>query len=88
MNRRIRTLAFALVLIPGCAPIPPDPDFGGSVAAARQQMRLNPNPQPLSDTSRSQDGPAASESVQRYRDSFKAPPPTFVIFGPTDSGSR
>lgn len=83
MNRRPSSFAAALVLsiLPGCANVPPDVDFGRAVATAREQQRLNPNPKPLSNEARAMDGAGAAESVQRYRDSFKAPPPTFVIFG-------
>ena len=80
-------LAFAFPLLAACVTPPPDVEFGRAVATAREQQRLNPNPQPLSDEARALDGTAAVEGVGRYRDSFKAPPPTFVIFG-TEGAAR
>jgi hypothetical protein len=70
------TLAFA-----GCASRTPqfDSRFGQAVSAARAQQTLDPQAAAKAPPPDGLDGPAANESIQRYRDSFKSPPPTFVI---------
>lgn len=64
-------------LLGGCVSPTPilDEHFGEAVRQAREQQILNPdagnNPDPVT----GMDGPAAKEAMQRYRDSFKSPPP-------------
>ena len=78
MKTRFMTL---LVLAPlwlaGCASTTPEYDkrFGDAVRLARQQMTLNPQAGSQADPVAGLDGPSAREAVQRYQDSFKAPPP-------------
>jgi hypothetical protein len=56
-----------------------DETFGEAVLAARERHKLFPQgAQPRWDGA-GMDGTAAVESVMRYWDSFRAPPPTFVI---------
>lgn len=78
----IRTIATAAVAtLAGCAGTTPtlDARFGEAVRLARAQQTLNPdaarNPDPVAGL----DGRAARSAMERYQDSFKAPPPTFNV---------
>lgn len=65
-----------------------DARFGQAVNAAKAQQTLDPQAAAKAPAPNGLDGPAANESIQRYRDSFKSPPPTFVIInGATGTGS-
>ena len=83
-------LAVAALNLQGCGSKTPylDSRFGQAVNAAKAQQTLNPqaslNPTPVSGL----DGTAATESIGRYYDSFRAPPPTFEIFFGTAGGDR
>jgi hypothetical protein len=67
-----------LCLLAGCVAIYPEVDqrYGEATASARSAQTLNPHaarePRPVSGI----DGPAAKETIDRYLNSFKAPPPT------------
>lgn len=89
----MRTLAIVLVaaVLAGCASTPTphyDAKFGEAVRNARQAMTLNPNaaqnPAPTG-----MDGIASREAVDRYHDTFKAPPPVVNVIniGGAVSGS-
>ena len=70
-----------LSLLAGCVAIHPDVDqhYGQAVTAAKDTQTLNPqatrNPNAVSGI----DGMAAKETMDRYVDSFKAPPPTMNV---------
>jgi hypothetical protein len=72
-----------------CASATPQTDsrFGHAVNQAKMQQTLDPD---AGSKARSVDGlggTPARESIERYHDTFKAPPPTFeVIFGTGTSG--
>lgn len=73
-------------LVGGCSSVAPDYQarFGEAVRASRQAQVIHPQGQ--SEPAQGLDGPAAREAMQRYRDSFKTPPPVVnVIHG---SGTR
>jgi uncharacterized lipoprotein len=78
-----KSLALAmLALLAGCAVSPTpnyDARFGDAVREARQRMTLNPNAgsNPVAVTG--MDGRASRESIVRYQDSFKAPPPVVNV---------
>lgn len=84
--------AAILVTLAGCVSPAPyvESQMGHAVNAAKAQQTLNPdaskNPDPVAGI----DGRAARSSVERYEDSFKAPPPTFEVIninsGATSSG--
>lgn len=61
----------------GCVSPTPmlDEHFGDAVRAAKEQQILNPDAGRNTDPVAGLDGPAAKEAVDRYQDSFKAPPP-------------
>lgn len=73
---------FLLALLGGCAVSPTpnyDARFGDAVRQARQQMTLNPNAGANPDPVVGMDGLAARETVIRYQDSFKSPPPVVNV---------
>lgn len=78
-------LAFALlaVLAGGCSnnPVTPNYDarFGDAVREARQRQTLNPQAGRQENALTGMDGTAARESVDRYHDAFKAPPPVVNV---------
>ena len=84
-NKRRKTMNKTLVSIlsiivggsAGCATRTPvlDRSFGDAVRAARAQQTLNPNAGRDADPVVGLDGLAARESIERYKDSAKAPPP-------------
>ncbi len=90
-----KTLASALLaaLLAGCAASPTpnyDARFGDAVRQARQQMTLNPNAAASPGPIVGMDGRAARESVIRYQDSFKSPPPVVNVIniGGSTSGGQ
>lgn len=66
-----------------CATTPRlDANFGHAVNTAKMQQTLNPDASTSKDPVAGLSGTPANETIQRYHDSFKAPPPTFeIIFG-------
>ena len=76
-TRLLTLLVLAPLWLAGCASTTPEYDkrFGDAVRLARQQMTINPEAGNRADPVAGLDGPSAREAVQRYQDSFKAPPP-------------
>ena len=74
----------------GCANPTPrlDGRFGQAVDAAKARQTADPQAFSKAPAPDGMDGAAAHEGVQRYRDSFKAPPPTFVIINPGGGGGQ
>ena len=80
--RHRKSFTFACLLaLSACASPAPDVDahFGKAVTAAVAKQTLNPEAARQPGDASGIDGAAAAESLNRYHDSFKAPPPTFVI---------
>ena len=71
----------------GCAPTTPNLDsrFGDAVNTAKAQQTINPdaarNPDPVAGL----DGTPATDSIDRYRNTFKEPVRTFTIL---NSGTK
>ena len=68
----------SVVLVAGCAHTATpqyDMRFGDAVRDARLAMTIDPDAGRRSDEVKGIDGRAAQESVKRYQDSFKQPPP-------------
>lgn len=67
----------------GCVSPSPvlDSRFGLAVNTAKAQQTINPEAGKNTDPVRGIDGRAAKDSMERYHDSFKAPPPTFTVIG-------
>ena len=76
-TRLLTLLVLAPLWLAGCASSTPEYDkrFGDAVRLSRQQMTINPQAGSQADPVAGLDGPSAREAVQRYQDSFKAPPP-------------
>ena len=69
-----------LLTLAGCSTTPDyDRRFGAAVRDARMAMTINPGAGARPDPVTGQDGPAARESMLRYQESFKAPPPVVNV---------
>jgi hypothetical protein len=81
-----------LLLTGLCACASPTPQlderFGQAVEAAKAHQTRDLQAASKASADDGLDGAGANESVQRYRDSFKAPPPTFVIINAAPGGGR
>lgn len=71
----------AMALLAGCANTTPvlDSRFGEAVRAARAAQTLNPQASGNRDPVKGLDGQAGAAAMERYQESFKAPPKTFEI---------
>lgn len=88
-------LTAALVLpvmtsITGCTATPNlDSRFGYAVNAAKAQQTINPTASLNTDPVAGIDGTSAKESIDRYHNTFKEPPPAFeILFGGSGIRSR
>ncbi len=70
-----------LAVLSGCASTTPDYDarFGEAVRLSRQAQVIDPGAGEQAGPAPGLDGGAAREALQRYRDSFKAPPPVVNV---------
>lgn len=70
----------ALAVLAGCASTTPgyDARFGEAVRQARTAMTINPDAA-SQDPATGIDGQAAKDAIDRYHDSFKAPPPVVNV---------
>ena len=81
MVQKLLAMAALTGLLAGCASTTPNYDkrFGEAVRDAKQKMTLNPdagrNPDPVA----GMDGRASRETMVRYKDSYKAPPPAVNV---------
>jgi hypothetical protein len=68
-------------LVTGCANVSPNYDakFGDTVRAAQLAQTLHPGAGANLDAALGLDGGAAANGLERYQDSFKAPPKTFEV---------
>jgi predicted component of type VI protein secretion system len=74
------TCCAVLAVLAGCSTTPNyDKHFGDAVRQARLAMTINPNASDNPDQVAGIDGKAAGESITRYQDSFKAPPPVVNV---------
>lgn len=80
--RSLRAAAAALLAaLAGCASSTPEYDarFGEAVRQLRQAQVVNPQAGENADPVRGLDGTAAYEAMQRYRHSFREPPPVVNV---------
>lgn len=84
----LATLGLA-TLLSGCVSSSPvvDSHFGEAVRAARASQTLNPQASANRDPVMGIDGRAGAAAMERYQESFKAPPKTFEIEGIGGSGT-
>jgi hypothetical protein len=67
--------------IGGCNVTPNyDTRFGYAVNTAKAQQTINPDAALNADPVTGLDGESAKQSIERYQNTFKEPPPTFQIF--------
>lgn len=76
-------LAIALLigLVAGCSSVTPhyDARFGDAVRDAKKKMTINPDAGKNADSVTGMDGKASRETMVRYKDSYKAPPPAVNV---------
>jgi len=74
----------------GCTSATPylDSKIGHAVNAAKAQQTINPEASRNTDPVSGLDGKAGKESMDRYQDSFKAPPKTFNVININSEGSN
>jgi uncharacterized lipoprotein len=77
-----------LALLAGCSTTPHyDQRFGDAVRQARAAMTINPGARANPDPVAGMDGQAAGQAVERYHDSFKAPPPVVNVINIGNAGA-
>ena len=79
---KTQTLASLVALLTaGCQTATPNYDarFGDAVRDAKRKMTINPDAGKTPDTAMGMDGRAAHDSLIRYHDSFKEPPPVVNV---------
>ncbi len=81
--------ALSIAALLGCTTTTPylDARLGFAVNTAKAQQTLNPNASRNADPVAGIGGVPAQESIGRYNDSFKAPPPTFAIITSGSAGT-
>lgn len=82
MNTRFALLLSAAALLAGCATSATpryDSAFGEAVRQARAQQVVNPDAGRNTDPVAGIDARAGRASVERYQESFRAPPQTFEV---------
>ena len=88
---KLLTAAAAVLALQACATSPTltaccatsprlDARFGDSVNVAKAQQTLNPDASKNRNIVAGMDGKAAQETMVRYRESFKNPPPPSNVF--------
>jgi hypothetical protein len=89
---KLLTAAAAVLLLQACATTCPDFDtclatsprldarFGDAVNIAKAQQTLNPDASRNRNAVAGIDGKAAQETMLRYRESFRSPPPPSNVF--------
>lgn len=90
MNRpSLAFAALAVVLLAGCASSPTpqfDASFGEAVRQARAQQTLNPDASRNEDPVAGIDARAGKAAIDRYQESWRAPPRTFDVLNIGGSG--
>ena len=88
-NAKLLFIGLAAATLAGCASSTPylDGRLGNAVNSAKARQTVNP--EASRDAVAGMDGNSAKESIERYQDSFKAPPRTFeVLLGVPGGASR
>ena len=81
MNTKLLAIAAIAGLVAGCASPTPNYDarFGDAVRDAKRKMTINPDAGKNTDQALGMDGRASRESMQRYHDTYKTPPPAVNV---------
>jgi len=88
---RIWALATIMATLHGCASEPApymESKLGEAVRTARVQQTINLDASKNTDPVAGMDGQAAHTSIDRYHQSFEAPPPSFTIINVGTSGTK
>jgi hypothetical protein len=82
--------AVLLLAATGCAAPAPyvSEHIGEAVNSAKARQTINPNASQNTDPASGMDGPAATNAVGEYHNSFKAPAPTFPVINIGTGGGR
>jgi hypothetical protein len=82
--------SLSLAMLCACTTATPrlDSSFGHTVNKAKMQQTLNPDAGATAGPVTGLHGTPARETIERYHDSFKAPPPTFEVFFGGAGGGR
>jgi len=90
-NSKLLFIGLVAATLCACASSTPylDSRIGNAVNTAKARQTMNPEASRNRDPVAGLDGNSAKESIERYQDSFKAPPPTFeVLLGTPGSAGR
>lgn len=80
MIKLVIALPFSLLAACAASPTPNyDATFGSAVRDAKFKMTISPDAGKKPDLVTGVDGPAARETMIRYHDSFKTPPPVVEV---------
>jgi hypothetical protein len=82
--------SLSLTMLFACTTATPrlDSSFGHTVNKAKMQQTLNPDAGVTAGPVTGLHGTPTRETIERYHDSFKAPPPTFEVFFGGAGGGR
>jgi hypothetical protein len=82
MTNKLLPIAALVGLLAGCSTTTTphyDARFGDAVRDAKRKMTINPDAGKTADPVTGMDGRASRETMVRYKDSFKAPPPVVNV---------
>ena len=81
MTKKFLAIAALASLVTGCSTTTPhyDARFGDAVRDAKRKMTINPEAGKKRDEALGLDGRASRETMQRYQDSYKEPPPAVNV---------
>jgi uncharacterized lipoprotein len=82
MTHKLLAIAALVGLLAGCSTTTTpnyDARFGDAVRDAKRKMTINPEAGKNADPVTGMDGRASRETMVRYKDSFKAPPPAVNV---------
>jgi hypothetical protein len=81
MTHKLLAIAALVGLLAGCSTTTPNYDarFGDAVRDAKRKMTIDPEAGKNADPVTGMDGRASRETMVRYKDSFKAPPPAVNV---------
>ena len=83
------TCCAVLAMLAGCTTTPDyDARFGDAVREARTAMTIDPKASANTDPAAGIDGEAARQALDRYHDTFKAPPPVVNVINIGGVGTK
>lgn len=81
MTKKLLAIVAFASLATGCSTTTPhyDARFGDAVRDAKRKMTIHPDAGKNTDQALGMDGRASRETMQRYQESFKEPPPVVNV---------